>query len=47
MARIKNMKNAKKIENPGVLLKRLIGYIMKHYVAAFVTVLICILLFQC
>lgn len=31
MARIKNMKNAKKVENPGVLLKRLMGYIMKHY----------------
>ena len=30
MARIKNMKNAKKVENPGVLLKRLMGYIMKH-----------------
>lgn len=44
MARIKNMKNAKKIENPGVLLKRLMGYIMKHYGAAFVTVLICILI---
>ena len=29
MARIKNMKNAKKVENPGVLLKRLMGYIMK------------------
>lgn len=40
MARIKNMKNAKKVENPGVLLKRLMGYIMKHYGAAFVTVLI-------
>ena len=35
MARIKNMKNAKKVENPGVLLKRLMGYIMKHYGAAF------------
>ena len=44
MARIKNMKNAKKVENPGVLLKRLMGYIMKHYGAAFVTVLICILI---
>ena len=44
MARIKNMKNTKKVENPGVLLKRLMGYIMKHYGAAFVTVLICILI---
>ena len=36
MARIKNMKNAKKNRRiPGVLLKRLMGYIMKHYGAAF------------
>ena len=39
-----NMKNGKKVENPGALLKRLMGYIMKHYGAAFIIVLLCILI---
>lgn len=43
MARM-NMKNGKKVENPGALLKRLMGYIMKHYGAAFIIVLLCILI---
>ena len=43
MARM-NMKNGKKVENPGILLKRIMGYIMKHYGAAFVIVLLCILI---
>ena len=43
MARM-NMKNGKRVENPGALLKRLMGYIMKHYGAAFIIVLLCILI---
>ena len=43
MARM-NMKNGKRVENPGALLKRLMGYIMKHYGVAFIIVLLCILI---
>ncbi len=36
--------NHKKVERPGYLMKRLMGYIMKKYGAAFLLVLVCILL---